>query len=170
MRLWKGLWLFQIGTIRRITRYKLVQSCRISTARATIRWRHNEHNSDSNHQCLDCVLNRLFRRRSKKTSKLRVTGLCEGNSLAAIEFPAQRASNAENVSIWWRHHDDGIEIVLHWSSVTDNPVTMSKLPLGKMDVWWWYFVWNVYQKLTWKTLSNSSRVLLMSWHQPGPII
>ena len=20
------------------------------------------------------------------------------------EFPAQRASNAENVSIWWRHH------------------------------------------------------------------
>ena len=21
------------------------------------------------------------------------------------EFPAQRASNAENVSIWWRHHD-----------------------------------------------------------------
>ena len=22
------------------------------------------------------------------------------------EFPAQRASNAENVSIWWRHHID----------------------------------------------------------------
>ena len=21
------------------------------------------------------------------------------------EFPAQRASNAENVPIWWRHHD-----------------------------------------------------------------
>ena len=21
------------------------------------------------------------------------------------EFPAQMASNAENVSIWWRHHD-----------------------------------------------------------------
>ena len=21
------------------------------------------------------------------------------------EFPAQRASNTENVSIWWRHHD-----------------------------------------------------------------
>ena len=23
------------------------------------------------------------------------------------EFPAQMASNAENVSIWWRHHDTG---------------------------------------------------------------
>ena len=21
------------------------------------------------------------------------------------EFPAQRVSNAENISIWWRHHD-----------------------------------------------------------------
>ena len=44
------------------------------------------------------------RRRSKKTSKLRVSGLCEGNSPVTGEFPAQRASNTENVSIWWRHH------------------------------------------------------------------
>ena len=51
-----------------------------------------------------CLLNRLFRRRSKKTSKLRVTGLCEGNSPVTGEFPTQRASNAENGSIWWRHH------------------------------------------------------------------
>ena len=39
-----------------------------------------------------------------KKSKLRVTGLCEGNSPVTGEFPAQRASNAENASIWWRHH------------------------------------------------------------------
>ena len=45
------------------------------------------------------------RRRSKKTSKLRVTGLCAGSSSLTGEFPAQRASYAENVSIWWRHHD-----------------------------------------------------------------
>ena len=43
--------------------------------------------------------------KSKKTSKLRVTGLCAGNSPVTGEFPAQRASNAENVSIWWRHHE-----------------------------------------------------------------
>ena len=34
-----------------------------------------------------------------ETSKLRVTGLCEGNSPVTGELPAQRASNAENVSI-----------------------------------------------------------------------
>ena len=39
-----------------------------------------------------------------KTSKIRVTSFCEGNSLVTGEFPAQRASNAENVSIRWRHH------------------------------------------------------------------
>ena len=47
----------------------------------TLQWRHNRRDSVSNRQRLDCLLNRLFRRRSKKTSKLRVTGLCEGNSL-----------------------------------------------------------------------------------------
>ena len=46
----------------------------------SLRWRHNGRNSVSNHQPHDCLLNRLFRRRSKKTSKLRITGLCAGNS------------------------------------------------------------------------------------------
>ena len=40
----------------------------------------------------------------EKTSKLRVTGLCVWNSPGTGEFHAQMASNAENVSIWWRHH------------------------------------------------------------------
>ena len=40
----------------------------------------------------------------RKTSKLRVTGLCEGNSPLTGEFPPQKASNAKNVSIWWRHY------------------------------------------------------------------
>ena len=67
-------------------------------------WRHNDRDRVSNHQPHDCLLNSLFRRRSKKTSKFRVTGLCEGNSLVTGEFPAQSASNAENVYISWRHH------------------------------------------------------------------
>ena len=37
-------------------------------------------------------------------SKLRVTVLCEGNSPVAGEFPAQKACNTGDVSIWWRHH------------------------------------------------------------------
>ena len=69
-----------------------------------LQWRHNGRDGVSNHQPHECSFNRLFRRRSKKTSKLRVTDLCAGNSPVTGEFPAQRASNAENISIWWRHH------------------------------------------------------------------
>ena len=64
----------------------------------TLQWRHIEHDSVSNHQPHDGLLNHLFRRRSKKTSKLRVTGLCAGNSPVTVEFPVHRASNSENVS------------------------------------------------------------------------
>ena len=52
-------------------------------------WCHNECDAFSNHRNHDCLLNHLFRTRSKKTSKLHVTGLCEGNSLMTSEFPAQ---------------------------------------------------------------------------------
>ena len=94
----------------------------------TLRWRHNGRDSVWNRQPHDCLLNRLFRRRSKKTSKLRVTGLCVGNSPGTGEFPSlcvgnspgtgefptQMASNAENVSIWWRHHAAFALLVPHW--------------------------------------------------------
>ena len=69
----------------------------------SLQWCHSERDGVSNHH-LHCLLNCLFRCWSKKTSKLRVTCLCEGNSTVTGEFPAQRASNVENVSIWWHHH------------------------------------------------------------------
>ena len=53
-----------------------------------LQWHHNERDGVSNHH------------RSKKISKLRVTGLCEVTG----GFPWQRARNPENVSYWWRHH------------------------------------------------------------------
>ena len=52
-----------------------------------LQWRHNDYCSVSNHQPHGCLLNRLFRRRSKKTSKLRVTGLCAGNSPGPVNSP-----------------------------------------------------------------------------------
>ena len=65
---------------------------------------HNGHYGISNHQPYDCLLNRLFRCRSKKTLQVCITGLCKGNSPVTGEFPTQRANEAENVAIWWRHH------------------------------------------------------------------
>ena len=65
----------------------------------TSQWRHNEQDGVSDHQPHDCFLSRLFRRRSKKTSNLRLTGLWTGNSLVAGEFLAQMVSNAENAPV-----------------------------------------------------------------------
>ena len=53
----------------------------------SLHWRHNERDVVSKHRGLDCLLTRLFRRRSKKTSKLRVTDLCRGNSPWPVNFP-----------------------------------------------------------------------------------
>ena len=61
----------------------------------SLQWRHNERDGVSNHRHLYHSLSRLFRRRSRKISKLCVTGLCEGNSLVAGEVHAQRASDME---------------------------------------------------------------------------
>ena len=52
-----------------------------------LKWRHNERGGVSNHLPYDCLLKPLFGRRSKKTSKLRVTGFCARNSPVTGEFP-----------------------------------------------------------------------------------
>ena len=77
----------------------------------TLQWRYNERDGVSNHQHHDCSLNHLFKAPIKENIKARVTGLCEGNSPMTCEFPApaQRASYADNVSIWWRHHEMSIQ-------------------------------------------------------------
>ena len=76
-------------------------ACPLCLSSVSLQWRHNERDGVSNHRLYACLLNRLVRRR---TPKNRVTGLCRGNSPVTGEFPTQRASNAENVTIWWRHH------------------------------------------------------------------
>ena len=78
--------------------------CKFVIDMLALQWRYNERDGVSDHQAHDCLLNRLSRRRSNKTSKLRVTGLCVESSPVTGELPAQRASNAVKVSIWWRHH------------------------------------------------------------------
>ena len=80
----------------------------------SLRWRHNERDDVSNHRRLDCLLNRLFRRRSKNTSMLRATGLCLGKS--PVKFtrkgPITRNMfpfNDTFMSIKEVHHDTGVD-------------------------------------------------------------
>ena len=101
----------------------------------------DERNGVSNHWRLDGSHNRLFRHRSKKTSKLRVTGLCEGNPPVTDGFPSQRARNAKNASIWWRHH---VHALVNWVIIYSGKEqaiiwirlikTVNIIPLFKRDV------------------------------------
>ena len=97
---------------------------------SALQWCHNGHNSVSNHQPHDCLL----KRRSKTISKLRVTGLCAGNSPVTGEFPVQTVSNAENVSIWWCHHgiNDGLAYWCMYVSFSLDALTI----FSKKNVIW----------------------------------
>ena len=92
-----------VATVR--TPYDLKKSS-LGCLPLALQWCHNER--------VSIVCSDVYSGADTK-SKLHVTGLCEGNSPMTVEFPAQRTCNAENVSIWWRHHGS-------WSS-TRIPIT-----------------------------------------------
>ena len=100
------------------------QYWRGTVEKLTLQWRRNGRDGVLNYQPHNCVLNRLFSRSSKKTSKLRVTGLCAGNWPVTGEFPAQITSNAENASIFmtsswackvslWRKSSWSAKLIFH---------------------------------------------------------
>ena len=68
-------------------------------------WRYYGCNGISNHWCLNCLLNHLFKHRSKGNIKALLHWPLWGNSPVTGEFTAQKAINTENVSIWRCHHD-----------------------------------------------------------------
>ena len=85
------------------------------SSKISLQWHHNGLDGVSNHQPRHCLLSRLFGRRSKKTPG---TG----------EFPAQMASSAENISIWWRHHavcSNGCHFV--WSLYAERNVCIIEI-------------------------------------------
>ena len=94
-----------------------------------LQWRHNERDGVPNRQPHDCLLHYLFRCRSKKTLKLGVTGLCEGNSPVTDEFPTQRTSYTENVSIWWHHQSAAAQLLTCRKRC-------GSLPLSNQEIFW----------------------------------
>ena len=122
----------------------------------SLQWRHNERDNVSNHQPHDCLLNRLFWRRTKKTWKLHVTGLCAGNSPGNGEFPAQRTSNAENASIWWRH--DGFIFRCESDKAT---VYTTYITLADECIWCRFLLLNLY--------SFIRHIIGLLHHQNNPV-
>ena len=156
-----------------------------------LQWHHNERSGVSNHRRLECLFNRLFRLRSKKTSKLGITVLCEGNPAVPDGFPSQRTSNAENGSIWWRHHaaDEFLVSFLQWYAEDyftvhvcpfrdikggrfKNTYVLLKLRAPKstsFNVWVRYFVWNFKGTIHLKFHTKySERYHTRFWTPPPP--
>ena len=87
-----------------VSNWNQYQERKYTTKRYPLQWRHNDHDSVSNHQPHGCLLSRFIRAQIKENIKApRHWPLC-GEFTGPGDFPAQRASNAENVSVWWRHH------------------------------------------------------------------
>ena len=99
IKIWEWDQFVTPGLLPQIPEFIVTEHCHAWYRGAALQWRHNGNGGVWNHQPYHCLLNCLFGRRSKKTSKLRVAGLCVRNSPGTGEFPAQMASNAENVSI-----------------------------------------------------------------------
>ena len=145
----------------------------------SLQWRHNGRDGVSNHQPYDYLLNRLFRHRSKKTAKLRVTGLCAGNSPVTGEFPAQMASNAEIFSIWWRHHVGNRSHSSHRLGIFTTRVLDDRVIIlgnsyhvnGLVQMTWVLVIdWNqLYEILPW-LLSILWAFISQTWKKRGVVI
>ena len=134
--------------------------------KTSLRWRHNGCDSVWNHQPQNCLLSRLFGRTSKKTSKLRVTGLCAGNSPVTGEIPAQMASDTENVSIWWRYH---VSLTKTRTCCSSSWNTLEKILHAKFAVsccqlltpfWTSVHISKYWTKSLWKSHRETSQLIL----------
>ena len=85
--MWNNVYWKHCRHVKSIGRFQYPIRSHWITYLNSVRWRHNGRYGVSNHQPHDCLLNRLFRRRSKKTSKLRVTGLCAGIHRGPVNSP-----------------------------------------------------------------------------------
>ena len=146
----------------------IIQDGRQNVSTHALQWRHDERNGISNHQRLDCLFKRLLKRRSKKTPKLRVTGLCAGNS----PVTAQRASNPENVSFRWRHHFIKSPLL----SPTANDTTTRRILCPKQDSRTWLcdyaqqilwdltiYPWHIYLRICVNLRSESRCLGYVRW-------
>ena len=91
----------------------------------TLQRRHNGRDGILNHLRLDCLLNRLFMRRSKKNIKALRHWALWGESAGDRRIPSQRACNAEMFPfddvIMLLDTESGI-ICEQYSGICDNPI------------------------------------------------
>ena len=109
---WRNVLKPAVGTFYRFYIHPMNWSWLSDTTSS--RWPHNDHAGVSNHQPHGCSLDRLFKRKSKKTPlKFRVTDLCAGNSLGPANSPHKRIVTRKMFPfddvIMWPHRSGSIE-------------------------------------------------------------
>ena len=122
-----------------------ISRCEAIMITLPLQWRH-EREGVSNHGRLDCLLNRLSgadERNHQSSASLAFVG---GNSPVTGEFPAQRASDAEKVSIWWRYHRCEISI---------------KIQDACENTKWWSFCLGLNMLNVLRTECRTTRVILL---------
>ena len=78
--------------------------------------------------------------------------LCAGNSPVTGEFPAQMASNAENDSVWWRHH--GAKLANIAKAVCWGPFQNSLLTLLFRSFYIFSSIWNLHLSIYGQDISH----------------
>ena len=114
-----------------------------------LHWRHNHHDDVLNHQPHGCLLNRLFGRRSKKTSKLRVTGLRAGNSPGPVNSPhkgpvTRKIFPFDDVIMGWFRQYLPVTSVAYGKSLLFVSETILKIMKKRLYDWNWN--WYLHRK------------------------
>ena len=115
----------------------------------------DDHDGVSNHQSHGCLLNLSFTSRLMKKAPCHRL-LC-GEITGTGEFPAQRTSYAENVSIWWRHHV---------MQVSSEPPYLNSSRWGKMTtivpatLWMHFRQWHFFVYLLKISIKSAHKIQL----------
>ena len=124
----------------------------------SLHWRHNDHDGVSNHQRHDCLLSRLFRCRSKKTSKLHVTDLCVGNSPGLVNSPHKGPAGRKMFPF-----DDVIIYQIVNQVTYDVHVRFVLNSLWPNDAVWWHRFGSTWAHVMVCGLMTPSRYLNQCW-------
>ena len=141
----------------------------------TLQWRHNDHDGVSNHQVHGCLLNRLFRRRSKKTSNLRVTGLCVGNSPGPVNSPHKGPVTRKMFpfdDVIMMHHFRYMYTQSLFRSNRISDLILNYLQLYPYDTCniIWYCIYTIYVDEIITNMLSNKNTNLDSWYIANPFL
>ena len=167
-KVWRPPCIKSLNALERHARFhhhrigRLMKISVSTNEKRALHWRHNDHDGVSNHQLHGCLLNRLFRRRSKKTSKLRVTGLCAGNSPGPVNSPhkgpvTRKMFPFDDVIMDRRYHGD-IHSRMHTRISSTRRCIKKRNGVRSPATWPWWLNKSLYKHSYWNIDIHSEMI------------